>query len=222
MVICIVPMKERSERLPHKNLISLGGKPLCWHLLNTLAQCHLVDRLVVDTDSETIATCVRAFKLNIDVDLRPAQYRGDDIHGNTLIGRYVTNEEDIYVQCHITSPFLLASSLEKAISAVTSAAYENAFSVTEMHQRGWLKDRSRMIPLNHDSGLLPLRTQEIQPLLVENGAFFVFQGDFYLRNHVRNGAGGLPISLTFPETVDIDTRDDLSLAELIINAKKIN
>ncbi len=37
-VVALIPIKMNSQRLPHKNLLDLGGKPLCYHLTETLTK----------------------------------------------------------------------------------------------------------------------------------------------------------------------------------------
>jgi CMP-N-acetylneuraminic acid synthetase len=43
-------IKEKSERLPNKNFLDLGGIPLYKHLLNELS----TEDVYIDTDSDTI------------------------------------------------------------------------------------------------------------------------------------------------------------------------
>lgn len=34
--VALVPIKLNSQRLPHKNILPIAGRSLCWHLINTL------------------------------------------------------------------------------------------------------------------------------------------------------------------------------------------
>ena len=53
-VVCFVPMKIHSSRVPFKNIRNFDGKPLCYYILKTLMDVSFVDLVVVDTDSDVI------------------------------------------------------------------------------------------------------------------------------------------------------------------------
>jgi len=45
--VAFVPIKLNNKRLLNKNILLLGDKPLCRHLLDTLAQVSLLDEIYV-------------------------------------------------------------------------------------------------------------------------------------------------------------------------------
>ena len=55
MVIAIVPMKIHSSRVPNKNIRLFNGKPLFYHIIQSLYECKSVEKVVVDTDSGFLA-----------------------------------------------------------------------------------------------------------------------------------------------------------------------
>ena len=54
MILGVVAAKHDSKRLPGKNRIDVGGKPLFWHSVQPLLDATLVDRVCVATDSDEI------------------------------------------------------------------------------------------------------------------------------------------------------------------------
>lgn len=59
MIIAIIPAKADSNRLPGKNMISIGGKPLLYHTIKAAKECKPIHKIYVSTDSEEIAGYAR-------------------------------------------------------------------------------------------------------------------------------------------------------------------
>jgi 3-deoxy-manno-octulosonate cytidylyltransferase (CMP-KDO synthetase) len=60
-VVAIIPARLASTRLPRKVLLAETGKPLVQHVYEAVRACTVLDRVVVATDAEEVATVVRAF-----------------------------------------------------------------------------------------------------------------------------------------------------------------
>lgn len=74
--IAIIPARSGSKGLPGKNIRSLCGKPLIvWSIEKALKSNHL-DKVVVSTDSETIAEIARQAGAEVPF-LRPAELASD-------------------------------------------------------------------------------------------------------------------------------------------------
>ncbi len=59
--VIIIPARFGSERFPGKPLASETGKPLIQHVVEAALKCRRVERVVVATDDDRIATAVRGF-----------------------------------------------------------------------------------------------------------------------------------------------------------------
>lgn len=53
-IVALVPIKLNSQRLPHKNILEIGGHPLCWHICNSLLQIKLINEVYVFCSDEKI------------------------------------------------------------------------------------------------------------------------------------------------------------------------
>ena len=69
-VVAIIPARYASQRLPAKPLADICGKPMIQHVYERTGRASSVERVVVATDDERIATVVREFKG--DVMMTPA------------------------------------------------------------------------------------------------------------------------------------------------------
>ena len=63
--ICIIPAKGYSERLPKKNILLLGDKPLVGYTIECAQQTGLFDRIIVSTESEEVAEVIREYGADI-------------------------------------------------------------------------------------------------------------------------------------------------------------
>jgi len=209
MIIAIVPMKENNERLPNKNTLLLGDKPLCWYLLNSLNNSK-VDKIIVDANGDSIVKAVQSLNLSkIEISVRPPEYCDPKLGGNELLKRFEMKPENTYLQCHVTSPFVGSGVINDGLEEMD----ESLFSVTKIHQRAWNLYRE---PLNHTINGPTQRTQDMEPIFVENGAFFMFTGKFFLENQKRNTEKSQRLVLSYPETIEIDYLEDLETAKAYI------
>lgn len=57
-IVCIIPARYGSARLPGKPLMEIHGRPMILHVLDRASRIPGVDRAVVATDDERICSCV--------------------------------------------------------------------------------------------------------------------------------------------------------------------
>ena len=72
MVLCVIPARGGSQRIPHKNIVDFNGRPLiAWSIETALASGIFTD-VIVSTDDEEIAAAARKYGAQIPF-MRPAQ-----------------------------------------------------------------------------------------------------------------------------------------------------
>jgi CMP-N-acetylneuraminic acid synthetase len=213
----LLPMKEHSERVPFKNIRRFAGKPLFYHVLETLLRSRHVNSATIDTDSRTIAELAGRFD-RVRIIRRPESLRGDLVSMNEIIAhdmKLVSGEH--FLQTHSTNPLLTVETLNRAIEEYFSrlSEYDSLFSVTRLQTRLYTCDG----PLNHDPAKLE-RTQDLPPIFEENSNIYLFSRSAFI------AAGGKRIgtrSRMFPmsrlEAIDIDEPDDFILAENLYKIK---
>lgn len=75
-VVALIPARSGSKTIPHKNLRSIGGKPLLGIAVEQARAAATVDRVIVSTDDEEYAAVARQFGAETPF-LRPAEYAHD-------------------------------------------------------------------------------------------------------------------------------------------------
>lgn len=207
-VVALVPIKLNSQRLPHKNILPLKGKPLCYHITNTLLQVKDIDEVYVYCSDDKVKDYLPS---EVKVLKRDSYLDGDTVKGfeiyNSFIGKV---DADVYVLAHTTSPFTRASSVEKGLNQVLNGGNDSAFSAKKIQTFAWYQNK----PINYDINDVP-RTQDMEPIYVETSAFFIFKKEIFTVHHRRIGFHPYIVEMDDIEAVDIDTESDYEFARLI-------
>ena len=142
---------------------------------------------------------------------RPKWLDDFNVKGLDIIDQFIKDvEADIYILTHVTQPFVKKESFEKALKKVLSEDYDSAFSVIEFQDYFWKNGK----PLNYDPTNI-VRTQDLDPIYMETGAFFIFKKEVFTKYHRRIGNKPFMQILNQFEAVDIDTKEDFEMAEAI-------
>lgn len=213
-VVALLPMKGHSERVPGKNVRSFAGKPLFHWVLETLIEVPEIAEVVVDTDSEQIASDVASSFSGVGIRRRPSHLRGDEVPMHDIVASFVKEHPtgEVFLQTHSTNPLLTAKTISRAIASFTEdETHDSLMTVTEWRTR--LYDEQGR-PLNHDPGVL-LRTQDLPPVYEENSNLYIASRDVITRTGRRVGVDPLLFPVERPESMDIDDEIDFAIAECL-------
>lgn len=207
-IVAFATVKLQSERVPRKNLQPVGGKPLCYHIVNTALQVPAIDDVYVycsdDQVCEAIPPAAKFLKREKWLD-------GNEIRAKDTYTAFLRDvDADIYVALCTTSPFTKAETLANALNMVLAGDYDSAFTARRMQTFAWHDGK----PINYDPCNIP-RTQDLQPVFVETSAFFIFSRGLWQKHGRRIGFKPYIQEVDEIEGVDIDEPQDLEFARLI-------
>ena len=215
-VTALLPMKGHSERVPGKNLRKMGDKPLFFHVATTLQQCELVDTIVINTDSESIADQAEKKFSKVRINWRPEDICGDFVSMNTIIDYDLQhNSATHFLQTHSTNPLLSVKTLTGAVESYFAklGEYDSLFSVTRLQTRLYWESGA---PINHSPEEL-LRTQDLPPVFEENSNMYIFNKESFAASG-KNRIGVKPQMFVMDplEAMDIDEECDFIMAERLL------
>jgi N-acylneuraminate cytidylyltransferase len=213
----LVPMKGHSERVPHKNIRPLAGKPACHWILDALSRSRYISEIIVDTDDREIADTVSLnFSRAVVLD-RPDFLLGDRVSIQPLIEYDISRTEGRYfLQTHSTNPLLTTDTIDKAIEVFFDQKEHDAlFSVTEVRSRFYWPDGRAV---NHDPGHL-IRTQDLEPVYEENSCFYIFSRETNEKEKNRLGSNPLMYPINVLEAADIDDMEDFYWCEFLLQRR---
>jgi CMP-N-acetylneuraminic acid synthetase len=218
-LVALVPMRHDSERVPGKNYRPMAGKPLYRYIIETLLACPEIDRVVIDTDSPVVREDAASTFPDVLVLERPEHLRDGNIPMNDVLLNDVRQVDALlYLQTHSTNPLLGAATIRRAISALrTSAEHDSLFTVSRIQARLWTADGR---PMNHDPAKL-LRTQDLEPVYLENSCAYLFSRELLEVRGTRIGARPLLFEVDRDEAIDIDEEQDFRLVEALMRSKAV-
>ena len=170
--VLFIPIKLNNERLPGKNLLLLNKRPLCDYLFKTVSEIEEIDEKYVFCSDEKIKPYIKPYKdKGLRFLKRDPYLDGFQVKGLELIEYFIKEiDADIYVLSHVTQPFTKADSIREGLRKVISGKYDSAFSAITIQDYLWVDGK----PFNYDRKDI-VRTQDLSPVYMETGAFFIFK-----------------------------------------------
>ena len=210
--MALIPAKGRSERLPRKNLCCLGGRPLVQWAVEAAHACGLFtpEQIVVSSEDEEVlqvAARASAVPLRRPADLASPSATVVDVlsHARGILGP----RANVLVLLP-SSPFRSAETLNRVwILGVTQD--KNVLTITPTHPpegifvQGFGGDLMTR-------GLSALPRNVLPPYWRHDGVAAL---------HLPFGATPLGLPVSFPESMDINTPEDLAYAQYLLDTGKV-
>ncbi len=209
-IVAIMPIKLNNERLPGKNTMILGTKPLLQHELDNLKKTGLIDNINVYCSNESVTEYLPD---GINFAKRPDYLDLPTSNFTQIFESFMSvYDADIYVYAHATAPFITVDTMKDCIEAVKSGEYDSAFCAVKIQDYLW-KDGA---PLNFDATNLP-RSQDLDVIYRETSGVYVFTKEAFLKTHRRIGNKPFIKEVSYKEAVDINNPEDFDLAKVLVN-----
>mgnify|MGYP004527885339 FL=1 len=208
---CFIPIKANSERVPGKNLRVLNGKKLYQYICEHVKEAAVFDDVYIDTNSCEIAEYAETMGFHV-LERKP-ELAQNTANGNDLLIYHYTlcPEYDYYFQLFATAPYLQPETIQKCVSYLTSSEiYDSVFTATENHGFYWLNGT----PINYRPGILP-RSQDMLPVIEESTGLYGIKKESLEKYRCRIGRKPYIYPVSKFEAVDINTEEDLKVAEYV-------
>ena len=224
MKIAIIPARGGSKRLPGKNIKLLGDKPLIAWTIEAAIKSNIFDHVFVSTDSEEIASVSRDYGAKVPF-LRPAEIATDTATTNDVVTHLVEwfeeecNKEVTTVAIlQPTSPLRNAQHIQEAFKVMEMKRAKAVVSVCELeypmqfcNKLGSNGSMDGFIKKENNK-----RTQDLEPYYRLNGAIYFLSRGYVNRFSEMYSGGTYSYIMTSQLSVDIDTKEDFTLAEFYI------
>ena len=215
-IIAIIPARGGSKGLPRKNVLDLNGKPLIAHTIEAALKSNIFSKIVVTTDDKEIREV--ALKYGADVIDRPKELATDgasslDVIEHTLLDSQVNEEKySHFILLQPTSPLRNENHINEAWNKYKAEEVSSLVSVTAVAH-----PPQKMLILDNNNSVKPLTQwedltkprQQLPKAFLPNGAIYISEVDKFLE---KKNLFVIPLSMyimTFEESVDIDTKEDL-------------
>lgn len=217
-MIFFIIIKHDSERIRKKNFKKIGKLQLWQHLILKLKG----KKVFIDTDSKTILKkCKKDYPW---VTVYPREKKFINLekvkNASPTLGmiknfllKYSKNDNDVIVTTHVTSPFIKLKTINNAAKKLNN--HDSVAAVTKDYNFAWFENsKKKLIPINFNPKIIT-KTQNLNPIIQSNGAFFIFKKKTFMKYNNRIGKNPFYYEINYPEALEIDTYDDLYLARKI-------
>lgn len=228
-ILAFIPARSGSKRIPNKNIKLLSGKPLIAYTIEAAKRSKRINRIVVSTDSEEIATVAKQFGVEVPF-LRPESISRSHStemeffeHALDWFSKNENYEPDFIVLLYPTSPFRKPESIDKAVEVMLE--HQEADSLrsvrlcSEHPYKMWVIEGKYLYPFvrNKDPNIHTLSYQSLPAVYIQNASIYITK-PLTIRNK-RSPTGDIiiPFVMDEIESIDINTELDFSFAEMLMN-----
>lgn len=215
-----------SKGVPQKNIVTVAGKPLIAHTIETALASHSINRVVVSTDDEAIAKISREY--GADTLMRPCELAQDTTPELLAWHHAMACEDKIFsgdapqpfISLPATSPLRSAEDIDNAVLRYEKGDCDIVFGISPAHRSPYLN----MVTINkHDhievmmAGSNAVRRQDVPDAYDITTCVYVGNAE-YVRTckQLMQGRVGY-ITIPTERALDIDTQYDVYLADLLLS-----
>lgn len=219
MMICFLPCRSGSSRIPNKNIkkFDVYKYGLLEIKLKQLINVKKISKIIISTNDKNIIDYLKKFNsIKIYLDIRPENLCSNTTTTDELI-KYAFDKfvKEELLWTHVTSPFIDTDLYNKIIESYfieKCNGFDSLMTVSAIKNFVWGDDG----PLNYDRKKLKWPfTQNIKEVYEINSGVFISSYENYKSTKDRIGCKPYLYKLNKVESTDIDWPEDFIIAEII-------
>jgi len=219
-----------SKGLPGKNIRLLGGKPLIAWSIDHALSVGRIDRVIVSTDSEEIASVARTYGAEVPF-IRPAELARDE-SPEWLAWRHALNYlmetegvlPDAMVSVPATAPLRLPVDLENCLDEYEKGLSDMVITVSDAHRSPYFN----MVTLMEDGAVslvIPpfsaVSRRQDAPVVYDMATVaYIARPEFVMTYNSMFEGRVRAVHVPYERAIDIDTLLDFQIAECLLTLKK--
>ena len=216
MNIAVIPARGGSERLPRKNMMRFGGKPMVAWTIEAAINAGIFDKIVVSTDDWEIAGIAEdnGAEAFIRDDILADAYTPSSLVTVDVVSRLGGN---LVCQLLPTCPLRTFQDVRDAYKHFEKSSSSAQISVTDYgwQQPKWAVDLNALPVFQNEFG----RSQDLPELFSPTGAVWFAHATPLMLNRTFYMRGRTTWFIPWERAIDIDTPEDLEIAKMILRGR---
>lgn len=223
-VLALIPARGGSKGVWRKNLRIVGGKCLLDYTMLAARDSMLIDRTFVSSEDSEILQHARNF--GIETVDRPSNIATDEASAVAVVRNFIdwlpkeiVRHDPCVIYLQPTSPLRTTVHIDTALKKMIELHKTTLVSVKELlpspYKAFKINDQGQLQSL-FDERLSNCRRQDLPVTYIPNGAIYVFRISDFLERGGFPSNGSVPFVMSHSDSVDIDTEEDLVLAEKLL------
>ena len=219
MIHSVILARGGSKTIKNKNLKKINGKPLVYWSIKDSLRSKTILKTWVSSDNQKILNYSK--KNGAEIIRRPKKISGDKASSEsawehaikTIEKKYKVN---IIVGIQPTSPIRDYFDFDRAFDKFKKKNYDSLFSSNYIHDYNSWKIKGKNLVANYNYKKRS-RRQDIKNLILENGSFYIFKPQEFLKN--KNRLFGKIGFYLMPKKkgFQVDDHLDIKIIETILN-----
>tara|TARA_B100002019_G_scaffold202322_1_gene175383 strand:+ start:160 stop:864 length:705 start_codon:yes stop_codon:yes gene_type:complete len=229
-ILAVVPARGGSKGIKRKNLCKLNQKTLIELAANQIKNIHEIDFSLISSDDEEMISEGIKYGLNAPF-IRPEDLSGDQVsdvevltHALIESEKHTNYEFDIILMIQPTSPMRIQDDIYNALNKLIDNGYDSVFSVSKTdskaHPLKQFQIDNDKLTFYDKEGVNIIARQQLKDTFHKDGIVYAMTRECLLNQKTIMGKNPSYI-LIERETVNIDTKTDLLLAEILMNKSGI-
>lgn len=225
MIICIIPARGGSKRIPRKNIKEFHGKPMIAYSIEAARESGCFDKVIVSTDDPEIADTAKLWGAEVPF-IRPKNISDDysttiDVIKHAI--EWCENQGwqfDKICCVYATAPFIQSTEISVGLALLEESDIQYTFAATSFAfpiQRAFYLEQNQ-----HVNMFLPehlnTRSQDLIEAYHDAGQFYWGKVSAFKAGLPFFASHSKPVLLPRKRVQDIDTLEDWEFAEVMYAA----
>lgn len=224
-VMALIPARGGSKGLPGKNIKLLAGRPMLAYTIDGARATPAIDRIVVSTDCDEIATVAREAGAEVPF-VRPADLGADHVmdlpvfeHALRWLDDHEGYRPDVIVHLRPTAPLRRTEHIAAAIDRLIASGADSVRSIcrAKQHpQKMWSLQDGFLTPFIPPGDLVEpynMPRQRLRAAYVQNGSVDVMWRRTIVEQGSMSGARIAALEMDPADSVNVDDEMDFLAAE---------
>jgi len=221
----IIPARGGSKRLLRKNLQLLAGYPLIYYTIQAAMHSTLLTDYLVSSEDSEILSVARQYGAPTPF-VRPAELAKDNVrnidvvlHALNFMEDKTGRHYDIIVLLQPTSPIRIPKHIDDAVKLLCESEMDSLASVKGPYKKLFpiLKGiRDGVLESYCTSGDVEMN----EPFYIYNASVYAVKRGYLVKERKLMSPRQVPLVMDQFKSIDIDTKDDLLMAEAALNILK--
>lgn len=229
-VLCVIPARGGSKSIIKKNIAKLNGMPLIAYTILEAQKVFPKKNIVISTDDKEIASVSKKYGCDIYFK-RPKKLASDNaksyeviLHSLNFMENLNNKLYDKILMLQPTSPLRKSSHIIKSLKIINERNVDSVVSIVNVN--GYHPYRMKIIKNNFlknyiDQGFEDMRPRQLLPnIFIRNGAIYLNKRKVIINEKQLVGKKVKPLIMKDFESINIDSVNDLYLAESILKNSK--
>lgn len=232
-IISVIPARGNSKSIPLKNLSKLDNKPLIYYSIKQSLKCKLIQRTIVSTDNKLISKISKKYGAEVPF-LRPKNISKDsskDIGFFEHLLKWLKKNEnyrpDLIVQLRPTNPLRDQKMICKAIQLMKKNPKADSLRSISLPERSpykmWIKKGKylKYFMKKTSKQYFNLDRRKFPKIYWHDGVIDIVRSKTIEKFDDLLGNKVIYLENNFPYLIDIDSPQDLKLANLLLKNQEI-